>query len=369
MSALDLPVVGGDNDTWGTKVNVALTQLQTEGDAALNAEIARATEAEASGFNPTADVAFNGHKATGLANGTTAGDAATFGQIPAALHANDTDLATSGHPATALTVDGTGLAYVATGSVQQGMEDLDGGIQSHTHAAISLHADLTDLTTSGHPASAITNTLTGMTSITHTDVQNALHDLDVAITGAGGGSSLLFTRWKAGGYYGPTMFGSTFASNAISNNTIRAVPFVVATSHTFTALGLETVAVGAGASILRLGVYNDAGDGSPGALRFTAGTIDTSNTGGTGFKTATTGQPWTLPAGIYWLAAQCETGATGTQRCIAANGAFVAATSDTGNAQAGCYLATSTAGSLGDPFPSTGFTVSQNAPNLKLVAT
>jgi hypothetical protein len=264
MSALDLPVVGGDNDTWGTKVNIALTQLQTEGDAALNAEIARATEAEASGFNPTADVAFNGHKATGLANGTTAGDAATFGQIPAALHANDTDLATSGHPATALTVDGTGLTYVATGSVQQGMEDLDGGIQSHTHAAISLHADLTDLTTSGHPASAITNTLTGMTSITHTDVQNALHDLDVAITGAGGGSSLLFTRWKAGGYYGPTMFGSTFASNAISNNTIRAVPFVVATSHTFTALGLETVAVGAGASILRLGVYNDAGDGSPG---------------------------------------------------------------------------------------------------------
>lgn len=98
--------------------------------------------------------------------------------------------------------------------------------------------------------------------------------------------------------------GST-TTGAMTQGTLRAVPFVVAKTRTFDRIGMEVTTTGEAGSKVRLGIYYDTGTGAPDTLLLDAGTVDgTSVT----YNTITISQ--TLFSGVYWLAAVAQDCAT-----------------------------------------------------------
>lgn len=121
-----------------------------------------------------------------------------------------------------------------------------------------------------------------------------------------------FLPYRTGGafYYQPR-YGAAGSLN-LTQNTMYAMPIFIATTTTFTKIGVAT-ASGTASAVCRLGIYSDS-SGVPGALALDAGTVAT-DTGGD--KVITISK--SLATGWYWLACAMQ-GANGS--IISANSGF-----------------------------------------------
>ena len=156
---------------------------------------------------------------------------------------------------------------------------------------------------------------------------------------AGSAQTGIFT---SGYYYGP---GGGRTTGAVAAGTITFAPFWVGTPASFTRIGTEVTTAGAAGSLLRLGIYRDAGNGLPGNLVLDAGTIDAATTGA---KELTIAQ--TLAPGLYWLTVLSEVGSPSVRTVSGVGltpvGAGSLATATGTQGQAGHYNTGLAAGSL-----------------------
>ncbi len=128
---------------------------------------------------------------------------------------------------------------------------------------------------------------------------------------APGGGLVGLPPWPAGQYVFPIGSNQPTATS-IGNNVMRAGPAVVPYPASIDRLAVEVTAAGEAGSVLRLGVYADAG-AKPGALLIDAGTVP-----GDVVATAELTVAVTLPAGIVWFATVTQNAPT-TQpqlRCV-----------------------------------------------------
>lgn len=88
---------------------------------------------------------------------------------------------------------------------------------------------------------------------------------------------------KTGRYFGSFLTGGTVATQALSSaNSLRAFPFFVPRTMKFDRIAIRVTTAGTGTTPrVRLGIYEDKGDGSvyPGALALDAGEVDVNTTG------------------------------------------------------------------------------------------
>lgn len=87
-------------------------------------------------------------------------------------------------------------------------------------------------------------------------------------------------------------------SRVFPTETLYAVPVILAASATLIRIGIEVTSAGTTGSLIRLGIYADSGENSPGSLLLDAGTVSGESTG---FPNLTIAE--TLAPGIYWLSA------------------------------------------------------------------
>lgn len=91
-----------------------------------------------------------------------------------------------------------------------------------------------------------------------------------------GASGIPRSIYKTGWYY-------TAAANTQTHIPVeaemRCSPFFVAEDITLDRIGLEVTSAGTAGALIRLGIYEDNGDGIPGALVIDAGTVDATTTG------------------------------------------------------------------------------------------
>lgn len=163
-------------------------------------------------------------------------------------------------------------------------------------------------------------------------------------------------RFTTGKWYGP-MGASSFATVSNTGNSIGrlfAAGIIVAREQAFDRLGFWQGSDVA-SSVARMGIYEDDGDGQPGALVVDAGTVTTASGAGT-WKTVTISQ--TLSPGRYWLALVSQGGASvpSMARVIMTNiptfiGIDEPASDSFGSTV--CYYRDSVSGALPDPFGST----------------
>lgn len=99
---------------------------------------------------------------------------------------------------------------------------------------------------------------------------------------------------KTGQFVGPAW--TSKAGSAFSTGFLRAVPFMLPRETAFDQIACEVTSGGTAGAVVRLGCYAAGADGSPGALVFDAGTVETE---ATGVKTIAIVK--TLPADVYWL--------------------------------------------------------------------
>lgn len=112
---------------------------------------------------------------------------------------------------------------------------------------------------------------------------------------------------RRSGFYHDSL-GVPGQTSAFTQGTVYVVPFWVPKAKTLDRIGIEVTTV-AGSSVVRLGIYNDDGDGMAGTVLLDAGTIDSSS--GTTFKEINISQA--LSPGLYWLAS-CSQGGAPTLR-------------------------------------------------------
>lgn len=120
-------------------------------------------------------------------------------------------------------------------------------------------------------------------------------------------NAALLTGGKSGVYYGPTATAVTSA-NALPLNRLYCMPLHLAQDTTLDRIGVE-VDVAAGSSTIRLGVYDDDGNGYPGARLLDAGTVDSTSTG---LKQITISLA--VPAGLVWVGAVAQGGTPSIHR-------------------------------------------------------
>lgn len=116
------------------------------------------------------------------------------------------------------------------------------------------------------------------------------------------GSTLFGPRFKSGKYYGPQ--GSR-ATATMTAGVLTVVPFWVPDTQIFSRIGAEVITGGVSGTVLRLGIYDDDGDGVPNALVLTAGTVNANTIG----SKEITGLSTSLTPGLYWLACVAQGGA------------------------------------------------------------
>jgi hypothetical protein len=110
-----------------------------------------------------------------------------------------------------------------------------------------------------------------------------------------------FPNWTAGRWYtqGYMLPGDpSTAQHEVLANAVYAVPIFNPSDVTLSYLGIHTQYANGSGEFARLGIYDVASDGLPGARRLDAGTVATDNTAGA--KTISVSHA--LPAGRYWLA-------------------------------------------------------------------
>ena len=113
-------------------------------------------------------------------------------------------------------------------------------------------------------------------------------------------SSPVAPRFRAGLYYSPSG-GRSVVKTSLA--TLMAVPFWVPTQQAFDRIGCEVTVAGVAVAAVRLGIYADAGDGTPGALVLDAGAVPASTTGAKEIAISVRLQP-----GLYWLASVAQGG-------------------------------------------------------------
>ena len=116
------------------------------------------------------------------------------------------------------------------------------------------------------------------------------------------------------GYYGTSNIATT-------NNTAIYVPYVPLFGHTFTGMFSRVSVVGSTGALLRMGLFNDNGQGAPGQLIVDAGTVSATALG----LVSVTGLSIPLSNTLlYWLAIGSQGGAA-TQPSLPGNDIRMAA--------------------------------------------
>lgn len=138
---------------------------------------------------------------------------------------------------------------------------------------------------------------------------------------------------------------------AVTNNQMTAAPFWVGVTTTFDRIGAVVTVAGAASTVVRLGIYGDAGNGEPGALILEAGTI--AGDSATAQEITISQQ---LSPGWYHLAAVAQ-GGTPTMRTVTGThanpiGAGSLASATLSNPQTG-YYRSSVTGAMQTPFSRT----------------
>jgi hypothetical protein len=153
-------------------------------------------------------------------------------------------------------------------------------------------------------------------------------------------------KYVTGKYYGS--YTTAVSNGGFNPDNISACPIFISREASFNAIGFEVIAAGGAAEVLRLGIYDDTGNGFPGALRTTFGTAGVATTG---IKLVTIAL--TLPAGQYWLSAQDE-GGTGSLsvRTLTGHTFGMPTNHEAAAANAGHIRGFQTAGTLVSTFPS-----------------
>lgn len=144
--------------------------------------------------------------------------------------------------------------------------------------------------------------------------------------------------------------GSQGSSTTVSVNTQIASPIYVPSSTTADRICLQ-VNTAAATALWRLGVYADSGSMYPGALMLDAGTIDASTTG---VKEITPGAALTLPAGVYWVAAKCETAHAAARGTSGPVWGVVPGGNSSSNDVAAGYVSTNASAGLSTTWPAWG---------------
>lgn len=204
------------------------------------------------------------------------------------------------------------------------------------------------------PASATDNAVVRFDTTTGKLVQNsaALIDDSGNITANSVLDTTLYVHpgYIQGRYYVQSNAGNATTTGAATAGRLYAVPFYNASDTTWTRIGINvTTGAGAAGQTARLGIYeNDVSTGLPGALLLDAG--DTLTISSAGEKEITISQA--LVGGRwYWLALNCESGATLTS--FATNQTSMNWWGKmSGSVQGGLIRLTQTYGSMPSPFPS-----------------
>lgn len=123
-----------------------------------------------------------------------------------------------------------------------------------------------------------------------------------------GGDSGVAPRWPlTGNYYHLLSLTAPSATSIPAEGDVRASPFWVPAGSRIDRLATEITVVGTAGALIRLGLYADNGDGTPGALIIDGGTID-----GTVLNMSeVTFAPITIPS--FGWAVQCVQGGAGTR--------------------------------------------------------
>lgn len=188
----------------------------------------------------------------------------------------------------------------------------------------------------------------GLLALANADALRDLHTHDDRYYTEAEVAALLAVRlpspgFTSGKYYGTT--GALIGNGVRALNQVDLTPFWCRRAQAFDRIGfLQATAAGAG-GVTRLGIYNDDGNGAPGALRNDFGTVATD---GTGEKLITIAE--TLQPGLYWLAGVPQVGAVGQVPRLGPLGLFGFSQSITAMGVAnGFYRQTSVTGALPNP--------------------
>lgn len=157
------------------------------------------------------------------------------------------------------------------------------------------------------------------------------------------------SRFTTSLYYSPQGGRGTVAT---VNGTGTAAPFWVSAPSKFDRIGAQVTVAGTAGTVVRLGIYADNGNGTPGALVLDAGTI-----AGDAVASAEIVISPTLSAGLYWLVAVSQ-GGTPTMTCMSGSNEFGAGSTlavATGTAPRSGFTFTA-AGALPSTFSSAGQT-------------
>ncbi len=148
------------------------------------------------------------------------------------------------------------------------------------------------------------------------------------------GSTLFGPRFTSGKYYGPQ--GSR-ATATMTAGVLTVVPFWVPDTQVFSRMGVEVITGGAVGTVLRLGIYDDDGDGFPNDLILSAGTVNANTIG----SKEITGLSPSLTPGLYWMACVAQGGApvvrTVANNIIGGAGAYTLATATASLPHPGYY--------------------------------
>lgn len=310
-----LPVPGSDGGAWGTILNDFLSVSHDSGGA-LKANTVGSTQLQANAVTSTA-IASNEISALHLATGS----APTTNQV---LSYNGSALAWTTLPASGNALTTNPLSqFAATTSAQ-----LAGVISDETGSGSLVFGTSPTLTTpnlgtpsavnltnaTGLPISAITGS-TAKGSILAASAANTLANVSVGTNGqvlTADSSQAAGVKWAGPTGVGPLMSGCYYyssgnaasTSSALGNGSLRATPFVLPASTTLTRIGVEVNVVGQAGSLVRLGIYADAG-GYPGSLIVDAGTVTGDSVAVKEITINTT-----IPAGVIWFASTVQEAAT-----------------------------------------------------------
>jgi hypothetical protein len=339
-----LPTVGGDNGTWGQKLNDFLSVELDPTTGAL----------KTAGQGGSAEIRAN----KGQANGYAPLDGS--GKVPSVnLPASGSGLPSGGNAGDIIvnTAPGTG-AWTAVDTTVL-LDDL-----SDVSAASPANGDM--LYYNGTVWAKVAGTKAAGKVAKIQNDGSVAWDTDASGGGGGGGPVLPYRT----GFWYYALSHVTLSTTTIGPviNRLYAVPFVVQETKAFDRIACEVTGTGGAGCIGRMGIYADNGDGYPGALLVNAGSADLNTSG---IRELTINQ--SLSPGVVWLAfVEQVTDAVQVRGWspVSANGSAppIGRTdgSVTGIYQLS-YCAAGSSGVLPDPFPSS-IGPSTDAPVLTLRA-
>lgn len=216
---------------------------------------------------------------------------------------------------------------------------------------------------SGTSLTGCTRGVDGTTAASHTVGVSVRHVASAADVqgfvryGDNGLSALQAGQW----YAAPGVL--SVGTGTLTAGVLRDVQFHVPVRTRFLGIGIEVTTAGTAGALLRFGIYRSLGNARPGALFLSAGTVAATSLG---FKSVTI-DTW-MPRGLYHLAVVPEVANVGT-RITGSYGARapLPMISTTSTSVAVGYSVSVSAGSVPDPFPTSGLTLQANQPYILLL--